>query len=95
MKASQQKRQVYSELNAGADRWDLIEPWPMPVKEHRSSPVGIHSILARAAEELDIEWPEFLSVELIKSRITEIALWLLLLAATVATGVIYFWATNS
>ena len=48
-----------------------------------------------AAEELDLEWPEFLSVERIKSRITEIALWLLLLAGTVATGVIYFWATNS
>ena len=95
MKASQQKRQVYSELNASADRWDLIEPWPMPVKEHRSSPVGMHSILGKSAEKLDLEWPEFLSVELIKSSFTEIALWLLLLAGTVVTGVIYFWATNS
>jgi hypothetical protein len=95
MKASQQEGQVFSEPNPSADRWDFIEQWPMPVKAHPSSAVGMHAILAKAAEELALEWPEFLSVERIKSRITEIALWLLLLAGTVATGVIYFWATNS
>ena len=54
----------------------------------------MHAILAKAAEELDLEWPDFLSVERIKSRITEIAFWLLLVAGTIATGVIYFWVTT-
>jgi hypothetical protein len=94
MKTSQQERQVYSEPNPSADRWDLIEQWPMPVKEHPSSPVDMHSLLAKAAEELDLEWPEIPSVERIKSRITEIAFWLLLVAGTIATGVIYFWVTT-
>ena len=95
MKTSQQERQVYSEPNPSADRWDLVDQWPMPAKEHLSSPIDIHSILAKAAEEMDLEWREILSAERIKSRITEIALWLLLVAGTAATGVIYFWSTNS
>ena len=67
----------------------------MPVKEHPSSPVDMHSLLAKAAEELDLEWPETPSVERIKSRIAEIAFLLLLLAGTVATSVICFWTPNS
>ena len=92
MKASKQDRKVYSEPYASADRRDLIEQ--MPVKDQRSSPVGMRLILAKAAEEFDLEWPEFLSVQRIKSNITEIALWLLLLAGTAVTGLIYFWATT-
>jgi hypothetical protein len=51
-----------------------------------ATPLDIHRVLVEAAEEMDFDWPEFLTVERIKNGMAEVALGFLVLAGLTALG---------